>query len=273
MNDTDLAKIETDLLLEGIFQRYGYDFRHYARASLNRRVTHRLQQAQLQHISDLLPRVLHDEDFFNSFLTDMSITVTEFFRDPQFHLGFREQVIPILKTYPFIKIWHPGCATGEEVYSMAMILHEEGFLDRTQIYATDMNNHSLEVAKEGIYPIEGIKKSTGNYNKSGAKASFGEYYHAHYEHARIHDWLKSNIMFANHNLVTDGIFGDMNVIVCRNVLIYFDRTLQDQVLQLFRDSLCHRGFLCLGTKETLECTEVQGQFESLVGKVKIYRKR
>lgn len=272
MTHTELEKIETDLLLEGIFQRYGYDFRHYARASLNRRVTHRLQQSHLEHISDLLPRVLYDEDFFNCFLKDMSITVTEFFRDPPFYQSFRKLVIPILKTYPYIKIWHPGCATGEEVYSMAMVLHEEGFLGRTQIYATDLNNHSLEIAKEGIYPIEGMKQSTASYNRSGAKASFGEYYHAQYEYARIHDWLKGHIMFANHNLVTDGIFGDMNVIICRNVLIYFDRILQSQVLRLFSDSLCHRGFLCLGTRETVECTDVQCQFEAVANKEKIYRK-
>ena len=267
-----LEKIETDLLLEAIFQRYGYDFRRYARSSLNRRVTHRMKEAKCERISELLPKVLHDEDFFNCFLKDMSITITEFFRDPPFYRALRDQVIPILKTYPYVKIWHPGCATGEEVYSMAIVLHEEGFLNRAQIYATDFNNHSLQIAKEGIYPLEVIRQSTINYNQAGAKASFVEYYHAQYQSAKIHSWLKDHITFANHNLVTDGVFGDMNLISCRNVLIYFDRSLQDRVLGLFCESLCHRGFLCLGFKETVEFSEVRHSFETLTKKEKIFRK-
>ena len=272
MKDKEIEKIEIELVLEGIHRRYGYDFRHYAMASLKRRLRRRMQLAGLEHLSQLLPAVIHDEAFFETFLKDLSITVTEMFRDPPFYKQLRKHVIPALKTYPFIKIWHAGCATGEEVYSLAIVLQEEGYLDRAQIYATDFNTHSLEVAREGIYALDKIQQYTANYNRSGGRASFSDYYRARFSAAKMDDALKRNITFAYHNLVTDGVFGEMNLIVCRNVLIYFDRTLQDHVLRLFFDSLCRRGFLCLGTKETPEFSGLASGFEQLSSKARIYRR-
>jgi len=273
MKQKEINTIEMDLLLEGILRRYGYDFRHYAQASLKRRLQRSMQRADLEQTSQMIPRVLHDEEFFDALLRDLSITVTEMFRDPDFYQAVRREVVPVLKTYPFIKIWHPGCATGEEVYSMAIVLQEEGFLQRSQIYATDFNTHSLKVAREGIYPLERMQKFAHNYEQSGGAASFGDYYEARYGAARLAEPLRRNITFAYHNLVADGVFGEMNLIVCRNVLIYFDRHLQDRVLGLFSDSLCRRGFLCLGTKETVEFTTMNNSFELLSRKQRVYQKR
>ncbi len=272
MKTKDIDKIEMDLFLEAVVRRYGYDFRHYARSSLKRRLAHTLAQTHLNNISEMTSKVIHDENFFNQVLVYFSITVTEMFRDPGFYLAIREKVIPVLRTYPFIKIWHAGCATGEEAYSLAIVLKEEGFLKRTHIYATDFNTHSLGIAGEGIYSLENIKKYTDNYNKSGGRASFSDYYHSKYGSAKIADFLKEGITFSHHNLVTDGVFGEMHLILCRNVLIYFDRTLQDRALSLFRDSLCSRGFLCLGSKETLDFSNVHREFELVSRKEKIYRK-
>ncbi len=267
----DIEQIETEILLEGIFRRWGYDFRNYAHASLKRRLKHRLGLSELDRLSELLPKILHDEEFFNLLLTDLSVTVTEMFRDPRFYVTFRKQVVPVLKTYPFLKIWHAGCATGEEVYSMAIVLKEEGLGDRAQIYATDYNNHSLEIARQGMYPLDNLRGYTANYNAAGGKASLGDYYHAKYGSVRFSEALRENVTFSHHNLVTDGVFGEMNLIVCRNVLIYFDKTLQDRVLSLFCDSLCHRGYLCLGTRETIAFSAVAERFEAVAGKDRIFR--
>lgn len=273
MKTQDIEKIETDLLLEGIYHRYGYDFRQYARASLNRRVARWKAMAHVKHVADLLGQVLYDEACFADFLLGMSITVTEFFRDPSFFTAIREHVIPLLKTYPFVKIWHAGCATGEEVYSMAIVLQEEGFLGHAQIYATDLNPHSLTIAREGIYPLDAIKKHTSNYQASGAKGTLVDYYHAGDKSIKIRNSLKKRVTFATHNLVSDGLFGEMHVIVCRNVLIYFNPQLQNHVLELFADSLCHRGFLCLGSKETVKMTSVEAQFTAMTPTEQIFRKR
>ncbi len=267
----DIEQIETEVLLEAIFRRWGYDFRHYARSSLRRRLNHRLGLSKLKHLSELIPRILRDEEFFNLLLKDLSVTVTEMFRDPDFYVALRKEVIPVLKTYPFVKIWHAGCATGEEVYSMAILLKEEGFYDRTRIYATDYNNHSLEVAREGVYSLENIRAYTKNYNAAGGTASFSDYYTAKYQAAKISESLKENVTFANHNLVTDGVFGEMNLIVCRNVLIYFDKVLQDRVLSLFRESLCRRGFLCVGSRETIDFSSVRNGFETVSEKSRVFR--
>lgn len=272
MEQPDVENLEIDLLLEGILHRYGYDFRGYARASLKRRLIHRLHQIPLNHISEMIPRILYDREFFDQLLKDMSITVTEMFRDPPFFRAVRETIVSILKTYPYVKIWHAGCATGEEVYSMAILLKEEGLYDKTQIYATDFNNEALHIAEEGIYPIRQIKKSTLNYNKSNGKGCFSDYYHVKYTAAKIDHSLKKQIMFANHNLVTDGVFNEMNLIVCRNVLIYFGKELQNRVLSLLCQSLCHRGYLCLGSKETLAFSDVEDQFETIHKPERIFRK-
>jgi chemotaxis protein methyltransferase CheR len=271
MPSKDIERIEMEILLEGIFRRWGYDFRQYAPASLKRRLKFRLGKSGLNHLSEMLPELIHNEEFFNLLLKDLSVTVTEMFRDPRFYATLREQVVPVLRTYPFIKIWHAGCATGEEVYSMAILLKEEGLYDRAQLYATDYNNQSLEIARRGMYPLDNIRAYTANYNASAGKGSFSDYYHAKYGSAKMNEALKKNITFAHHNLVTDGAFGEMNLIVCRNVMIYFDKTLQDRVLSLFRDSLCHRGYLGLGTKETIQFSAVRDQFETVAAKDRVFR--
>jgi chemotaxis protein methyltransferase CheR len=272
MHEADVERIEMGLLLDGIRDRWGYDFTHYSYASLKRRLEHVRDEAGFTRFTELLDRVLHDQRFFDGLLKHMSITVTEMFRDPPFYRAVREKVIPVLKTFPFVKIWHPGCATGEEVYSMAILLHEENFLDRARIYATDFNKHSLDAAEKGVYAAKNMESYAANYHASGGRQDFAGYYSSGYELAKIKDSLKERITFSYHNLVTDGVFGEMNLISCRNVLIYFDKILQDKVLSLFADSLRHGGFLCLGAKETLNFSSVKKQFEPVDGKQKIYRK-
>ncbi len=215
---------------------------------------------------------MHDEIFFDRFLKYMSVTVTEMFRDPDFYRAVREKVIPVLKTFPFVKIWHAGCATGEEVYSMAILLHEENFLDRARIYATDFNKHSLAAAEAGIYPEERMPNYIANYLAGGGSRDFSDYYSAGYGLAKMKDFLKERITFSYHNLVTDGVFGEMNFIACRNVMIYFDKVLQSRVLTLFTDSLRHGGFLCLGNRETLNFSNVKNHYQAADVKQKIYRK-
>jgi chemotaxis protein methyltransferase CheR len=268
----DSRTLEVQLLLDGIYKRYGYDFSHYSHASLMRRLDRALSVARLSRFSELLDRLLHDENGFDEFLKCMSVTVTELFRDPAFYQGVREQVVPILKTYPFVKIWHAGCATGEEVYSMALLLHEEGFLDRARIYATDFNKHSLDTAEKGVYPAREMQAGAANYRQAGGARDFSGYYSNGYELAKFRDFLKERITFSYHNLVTDGVFGEMNLICCRNVLIYFDRTLQDRVLGKFSDSLRHGGFLCLGNRETLNFTAIKPLFDTVDRKQRIFRK-
>jgi chemotaxis protein methyltransferase CheR len=269
----DVEAIEIDLLLEGVYQRYGYDFRDYGKAHARRRILHRLAMSGLNSIADLQHKVLHDESFFHILLQDLSINTTEMFRDPDFFLELREQVIPVLKTYPFIKIWHAGCSTGEEVYSMAIILKEEGLLNRSQIYATDFNPVVLQTAREAIYPALQMKDHTRNYIKSGGKYSFSDYYSARYDSAILKKSLKENVVFADHNLVTDGVFGEMHLVICRNTLIYFNKVLQDKVIGLFKDSLISGGFLCLGSKESLTFSAHKEAFNPIVAKWKIFRKK
>jgi chemotaxis protein methyltransferase CheR len=268
----DCEEVEIEMLLHGIRTRYGYDFSHYSRASLRRRLERALAQTRLTHFSELLDRLFHDEQCFDEFLKIMSISVTEMFRDPEFYQAIRKHVVPLLKTYPFIKIWHPGCATGEEVYSMALLLHEEGFLDRARIYATDFNKHSLDAASNGVYSAGQMAAYADNYRLAGGKGHFPDYYSDGYELAKFKDFLKERITFSYHNLVTDGVFGEMNIICCRNVLIYFDKTLQDQVLRKFSESLRHGGFLCLGNRESLNFTAVKPLFAAVDKMQKIYQK-
>jgi chemotaxis protein methyltransferase CheR len=273
MNITqDSETIEIDLLLEAIFRKYGYDFRNYSRASLKRRMTNVLIKSKLQSFSALQYKILYDRKFFDSVLLDLTVNVTEMFRDPSFYCALREKVIPVLKTYPFIKIWHAGCATGEEVYSMAILLKEENLLSKTILYATDLDDKVLKTAREGIYPLDKIKEYTQNYQKVCGHDSFSEYYTAKYEAAIMDSSLKKNIVFSQHNLVTDGIFGEMNLVICRNVLIYFDKNLQNRVLQLFHDSLTRKGILCLGSKETINFSQVKDLFSEYDGKEKIFKR-
>ncbi|MBU0493835.1 MAG: protein-glutamate O-methyltransferase CheR [Chloroflexi bacterium] len=272
MNRTDIENIEINLLLEAIFQRYGYDFRRYARASIERRVRQLLPKCGCATISELIPKLLYDESFFAPLVHEFSITVSEMFRDPTVYRRLRETVVPLLKTYPFVKIWHAGCASGEEVYSLAILLQEEGLYDRATIFATDFNDAALDQAREGIYALETVQQFTANYQQAGGIRSFSEYYHAHYEAIALDEALKRNITFANHNLVTDGVFGEMHLILCRNVLIYFNKELQNRVLQLFRDSLVRGGFLCLGSKESLLFSAIQTDLKPIDEQARIYQK-
>jgi chemotaxis protein methyltransferase CheR len=266
-----IEQIELDLLLEAIYERYGYDFRQYSRSSVHRRIKHHLAKASIQTISELTSKILHDEALFQLLLLDMSVTVTEMFRDPWFYLALRQKVIPFLKTFPFINVWHAGCATGEEVYSLAITLKEEGLYERSHIYATDFNDAALEKAKSRIYSLERIKDYSINYQKAGGKNSLADYYRARYQSIIVDGCLQENVTFANHNLATDGIFGEMHLILCRNVLIYFDRALQDRVLSLFRDSLAYNGFVCLGSRETIYFSKVKKEFVEFAAKEKIYQ--
>jgi len=265
--------IEIRLLIQAIYEKYGYDFRNYSQAHVKRRVINRLNLSGMSNISDMIHEVLINHKFVDLLLMDLSINVTEMFRDPSFYKAVREQVVPVLKTYPFIKIWHAGCSSGEEVYSMAILLREEGLYNRTQIYATDFNPVIIKQAREGIYPINRMKEFTLNYQKAGGKAAFSDYYTANYESAKILDTFKKNIVFATHNLVTDSVFAEVHMVVCRNVLIYFDRNLQDKVIGLFSDSLTGGGVLCLGSKENLQFSGFNHNFESLVKGERIYIKK
>jgi chemotaxis protein methyltransferase CheR len=271
MKKANIEQIELDLILVAIYQRYGYDFRQYSRASIKRRIEHHLAKTEFETMSELMSKILYDETLFQSLFFDISVTVTEMFRDPWFYLTLREKVIPFLKTFPFINIWHAGCATGEEVYSLAILLKEEQLYKRAHIYATDFNDAALEKAKARIYPLERIKEYTSNYQKAGGNNSFADYYRAQYQSVIFDAALQENITFANHNLATDSVFGEMHLILCRNVLIYFDRPLQDRVLSIFRDSLLYNGFLCLGSKETIHFSEVRKDFKEFAIKEKIYQ--
>lgn len=269
---TELETIEIDLLLEAIYKKYGYDFRHYARSSMNRRILGFAAKSGISNLSDLIPKVLHEPQVFNSLLNEFSIQVTEMFRDPEMFKIFRVKVLPYMHTYPYIRIWHAGCSTGEEVYSTAITLTEEKLYSKATIFATDFNDLALQKAKTGLYPLENVKQYTENYLNAGGLASFSDYYTTGYDSAVIRPEIKEKITFANHNLAADSAFGEMNIIFCRNVLIYFDKELQARVLELFFKSLLHRGYLILGSKETLEFTPYADMFEVISQKDKIYRR-
>ena len=270
--DKQLERIEIELLLEGIFRQYGFDFRAYAYSSIRRRIWKRITAEGLENVSALQERVLHDPRMMERLLLDLSVNVTAMFRDPGFYAAFREEVIPLLRTYPFIRIWHAGCSTGEEVYSMAILLQEEGLYDRSRLYATDINEVVLQQAKAGIFPLERMQEYTENYIRAGGKRSFSEYYTAKYDGALFTPSLRQNVVFSQHNLVTDRSFSEFNVVLCRNVLIYFDRTLQKRVHGLFYESLVNFGILCLGSKESLKFSEYEDCYEQISKMEKIYRK-
>ncbi len=270
--DPELERLEIELLLEGIYRHYGFDFRSYAYASIRRRLWRRIEAEGLKTVSSLQDRLLHEPAMMERVLLDLSINVTAMFRDPTFYLAFRQKVVPLLRTYPFIRIWHAGCSTGEEVYSMAMLLEEEGLYERARIYATDINEVVVHRARAGIFPLERMQEYTENYIRAGGTRSFSEYYVAKYDGALFSPALQRNVVFSQHNLVTDRSFAEFNVILCRNVLIYFDRDLQMRVHGLFHESLVHLGILCLGSKETLRLSKYEGTYEELSSAEKIYRK-
>ena len=273
MSHKDTSESEISSLLEAVYQKYGYDFRQYSEAHIKRRIMNRLAMSGLGDISQMQSKVLNDETFASRLLQDLSITVTEMFRDPGFYRSLRENVIPILKTYPFIKIWHAGCSTGEEAYSMSILLQEEGLYDRTTIYATDFNQQALNKAKEGIFSNQMMKEYTTNYQLSGGKESFSNYYTSNYDHVIMNQSLKKNIVWANHNLVTDSVFAEAHLILCRNVLIYFERDLQNKVQTLFYGSLINGGILCLGSKEGLHFTDLNEKYIELDKKQRIFKKK
>jgi chemotaxis protein methyltransferase CheR len=242
---------ELQELLESIRFVYGYDFTDYAEASVKRRINYFMSTNKINDIKELGKCLLRDDHFFEKFVQEFTVNVTEMFRDPVFFKSIRENVIGRLATYPFIKIWVAGCSTGEEVYSMAILLKEEGLLERSVIYATDINQKALQAAKEGIYPLENMKSYTTNYQKAGGKKPFSDYYMAKYDSVLLDKSLKQNIVFSIHNLAVDSSFNEFQLILCRNVLIYFNQALQNKVINLFYDSLCSFGFLALGNKESL----------------------
>ncbi|GAC1476947.1 MAG: protein-glutamate O-methyltransferase CheR [Gemmatimonadaceae bacterium] len=270
--DRELERVEIDLVLEAIFKRYGFDFRSYARSSVRRRLWKRAHAEGAATLAALLAALLHEPAVMERLLLDLTVNVTAMFRDPHFYRAFRTDVVPMLRTYPFIRIWHAGCSTGEEVYSMAILLKEEDLYDRSRIYATDINEVVLERASAGIFPLERMQEYTENYIAAGGTRSFSEYYTAKYDGALFSPSLLSNVVFSQHNLVTDRSFSEFNVIICRNVLIYFDRDLQARVHKLFYESLVTFGILALGSKEALRFSAYEDCYTQLVTGEKIYRK-
>ena len=267
-----LEDLEIDLLLEAIFRQYGFDFRGYARSSLKRRVRAAVIAEGLATVAGLLEKTLHDARCLERLLLGLSVNVSAMFRDPRFFRALREGAVPLLRTYPFIRIWQAGCSTGEEVYSLAILLQEEGLYDRCRIYATDMNEIVLKKAREGIYPLDVMKRYTANYLDSGGTRSFSDYYTAAYDHVILRESLRERVVFSQHNLVADGVFNEFNVILCRNVMIYFTQPLQERVLDLFSRSLARFGLLGLGSHESLRFLAKDQEYEPLVAGEKLFRR-
>ena len=265
--------IEMRLLMEAVYAKYSHDFRDYSGASLKRRVLHALGQLKCETISQLQSKVLHDPQVFQQLLEILTIPFTEMFRDPAYWLALRTQVVPLLRTYPSLKVWVAGCSTGEEVFSLAILLQEEGLHERTMIYATDINPAVIDKARQGIFPIASVRQHTANYQTSGGKRAFSDYYTAAYNSARFDPELIRNVTFADHSLATDTVFSETHFITCRNVLIYFNRALQNRALGLFSESLCHRGFLGLGSKESLDFSAYADKFDPVAKRERIFRKR
>lgn len=260
-------------MLQIIKEHYGYDFSGYAAASLKRRVARVMEMFHVTDMYDLKYRMLNDSAFFHHFLQNITVNVTEMFRDPEFFKELRNVVLPALAAYPVIKIWHAGCATGEEVYSMCILLQEEGLLNRTSIYATDINPANLQAAKTGIMTDAAMKAYTRNYHLSGGKHDFSDYYTAQYNNVLIDKQLIRKVVFSRHNLASESSFNEFHLVMCRNVMIYFNRPLQDKVLQLFYDSMVTRGFLALGTKESMLFSPLKDRFEMVMPSLKIFRKK
>lgn len=270
--DDDPERIEVDLLLEAVYRRYSYDFRGYARASLRRRLWRRAHDERVRTLSGLQERVLHDPQVMERLLRDLSINVTEMFRDPGFFRALREKVVPILRTYPYLRVWNAGCSTGEETYSLAIALEEEGLLDRTRIYATDMNDDVLTRARAGRFPLDKMKRYTENYRRAGGTGDLARFYTVEGGEAVFSGALLDGAVFAQHNLAQDSSFNEFQLIVCRNVLIYFGRPLQERVHDLFLESLARFGVLALGHKESVVSTH-EDRYEVLDAAEKLYRRK
>ncbi|MBI4863551.1 MAG: protein-glutamate O-methyltransferase CheR [Candidatus Riflebacteria bacterium] len=268
----DLDSLELGLLLEGLHRRHGFDLRDYSRASLSRRIERFKQQEGIASTLGLLERALREGDLWERLLRELTIHTTSMFRDPTFFLAFREKVVPLIRTYPFIRIWVAGCSTGEELYSTAIILHEEGLLDRCRLYATDLNEEVVSQAKTGVFPVSSMKESTGSYQAAGGQRPFSEYYTVRDELAILSPALSRTTIFAAHNLVSDASFNEFQMIFIRNVMIYFNRSLQDRVLRLVHGSLCRLGFVCLGRRESMRFSPHEECYEEFVPGEKLYRK-
>ena len=269
-NDFD---IELRLLLDAVYLKYQYDFRHYALASLRRRIRQAMTRYEVETVSQLQDRVLHEPDVFAGMLQYFTVQVSEMFRDPGYFRALREKVVPHLATYPFAKAWVAGCSTGEEAWSLAILLHEEGLLERTLIYATDINPEALATAQAGVYPVERLALYSTNYLKAGGRGSLADYYTAAYGKAIFDKRLKAQMVFSDHSLATDSVFSEVELVSCRNVLIYFDKELQARAIGLFHDALAPRGFLGIGSKESLRFSPHAGAFEEFEPGERIYRKR
>jgi chemotaxis protein methyltransferase CheR len=270
--DESIEEVEIEALLGALERRYGYDFRNYARASLRRRIRSTLEAEKLATVSSLQQLLLRDPTSMQRFIYRLSVHVTSMFRDAEFFRVFRSEVVPWLRTYPYLRIWHAGCATGEEVYSMAILLEEEGLYDRCRIYATDISDLLLQRAKRGIYTLDAIRRYTAAYHRAGGRRDFSSYYTADSENAVLHEKLRKNVVFSLHNLVSDGSFNEFNVVLCRNVLIYFDDPLRDRVLGLLDQSVVRGGFMAIGRKESLRFTPLQSRYSELRGEVRVYRR-
>ena len=269
----DYTDAELQALMHAIYQRYSYDFRDYSAPSQRRRLNHALERLHCSSLLELQQRVLKDAGAFGQLLQMLTVPVTQMFRDPEFFLALREQVVPVLKTYPSPKIWVAGCCTGEEALSLAIILHEEGMLERSLIYATDINPLVLDKARLGVYPLLNMEQYGANYASAGGLGRLDEYYTVEHATVRFDARLLDRINFADHSLATDSVFAETQLVCCRNVLIYFNKALQDRALGLFHESLCHRGFLGLGSKESTNFSSWAGDFEQQPGPEKLYRKK
>jgi chemotaxis protein methyltransferase CheR len=265
--------IEMRLLVEAIYLRYHYDFRGYAHASLKRRLVAAMGRFGCKTLSQLQDRVLHDPQMFPRLLDFLTVQVSEMFRDPRYFLSLREQVVPMLRTYPSLKVWVAGCSTGEEVYSLAILLREEGLLERTIIYATDINVQALEKAEAGVFDVDRIAGFTENHRRAGAKSSLSDYYTAAYGSAVFDKSLRSHVVFSDHSLATDSVFAEVQLVSCRNVLIYFERPLQDRAIGLFREALGRKGYLGIGAKESLRFSSHADAFDEVAREDRIYQKR
>jgi chemotaxis protein methyltransferase CheR len=271
--DAQVGDLELRLLLEAVYVRYQHDFRHYAKASLRRRVRQAMDRFECPTVSRLQERVLHDADAFAGMLQYFTVQVSEMFRDPAYFLAIREKVVPVLATYPFVKIWVAGCSYGEEALSFAILLHEEGLLERSLIYATDINPEALRVAQAGVYALDRIAGFSTAYLRAGGKSSLADYYTAAYGNAVFERRLRGQIAYSDHSLATDNVFSEVELVSCRNVLIYFDRELQSRAIGLFHDALPPRGFLGIGSKESLRFSPHGDAFEEFERVERIYRKR
>jgi len=272
MNEQALFDLELKILLEALYQRYHYDFRSYAVSSLRRRMRQAMQRYECDRLVDLQHRLLHEPELFTQAMQFFTVQVSEMFRDPAYFRELREQVVPVLRTYPSVKLWVAGCSTGEEVWSLAILLHEEGLLERSIVYATDINPAALATAEARAYGIDRMAQFSRNYLAAGGTASLSDYYATAYDGAVFDRQLRRNVVFADHSLATDTVFSEVHLVSCRNVLIYFNRDLQDRAVGLFREALVHRGFLGLGSKESLQFGHHHDAFDVCSREHRLYRK-